>query len=198
MTLYPTTKDDLLRALQQRANGLRGPDEAPHPGATPDELAHAESELGFRLPPLLRHVYAVANGEIGPSDGLLPIGEGDDTLVAVYRSFVDSPDAPQPGEPGFEQYPWPEKLLPICDWGCATWSCLDCRSDDGPIVTASNGEAFVSTGRTLASWLEAWLAGLDLGDEMFEPGPTRTGINPFTKQPFVFTGKGKPRGTRWP
>jgi hypothetical protein len=165
---------------------------------SPSELALAESQLGFPLPPLLRQIYAVANSAIGPGHGLLRIGEGKDALVSVYRSFVESSYAPKPGEPGFDQYPWPERLLPICDWGCAIWSCLDCRTDDGPIVTASNGDAFANTGHTLASWLSAWLAGTNLFEEMFEPGKTRTGINPFTKQALIFRGRGKPRGTRWP
>jgi hypothetical protein len=128
----------------------------------------------------------------------MPIGEGDDTLVSVYRSNVDSTYVPEPGEAGFEQYPWPKLLLPICDWGCAMWSCLDCRSDDGPIVTASNGLAFANTGHTLRSWLSAWLSGADLFEEMFEPGPNRTVINPFTRQPLELKGQGKPRGRPWP
>jgi hypothetical protein len=126
------------------------------------------------------------------------LGEGEDTLADLYRGFVDSTYAPKPSDPGFDQYPWPEKLLPICDWGCAIWSCLDCRSDDGPIVTASNGEAFVSTGHTLGSWLAAWRAGVDLHEEMFEPGPIRTMISPFDGRRVVMRGQGRPRGTRWP
>jgi hypothetical protein len=201
MAPYRTSDDDLLRALRDRLNSLldsEDPEVELRPGATPDELAQTESELGFHLPPLLRRVYAVANGGIGPGDGLSLVGEGEGRLAATYRTFVDSTYAPQPGEPGFEQYPWPEKLLPICDWGGAIWSCLDCQSDEGLMVTASNGEPFVSTGYTLRSWLGARLAGVDLGEDMFEPGPTQTGINPFTKQPVVFKGQGKPRGIRWP
>jgi hypothetical protein len=200
MNPYRTSDDDVLRALQERVNRHFEPDDPapqPYPRATPDEIALTEAELGFHLPPLLRRVYVIANGGIGPGYGLLPVGEGDDTLAALYRSFVDSAHAPKPGEPGFDQYPWPEKLLPICDWGCAIWSCLDCRSDDGPVVTASNGEAFVSTGHSLGSWLAAWLAGVDLGEEMFEPAPTRTIVSPFNGRRVVMKGQGKPRGTRW-
>jgi hypothetical protein len=122
----------------------------------------------------------------------------DETLVTVYRSRVDSTYVPQPGEPGFGQLPWPKLLLPICDWGCAIWSCLDCRSDDGVIVTAAGGEPFATTGHTLRSWLSAWLEGADLFEEMFEPGPNRTAINPFTKKPVTLKSQGKPRGARWP
>jgi hypothetical protein len=202
MPPYRTTDDELLRALRERATALVDPDDPnpePYPLASPDEIADAESQLGFHLPPLLRRVYEIANGGLGPGvQGLLPIGEGDDTLVTVYRSNVDSTYVPKPGETGFDQYPWPKVLLPICDWGCAIWSCLDCRSDDGPIVTSSNGLAFANTGHTLRSWLSAWFAGADLFEEMFEPRPSRTAINPFTKEPVVLRSQGKPRGARWP
>jgi hypothetical protein len=200
MSPYRTTEDELLRALRERAKDLRehdDPNPEPYPSASEAEIAAAEADLTFHLPPLLRRVYEVANGSIGPGNGLFPIGEGEDTLVTVYRAQVDATYTPKPGEPGFDQFPWPERLLPICDWGCAIWSCLDCRSADGPIVTASNGEPFANTGHTLRSWLEAWLAGAELFGEMFEPGPTRTGINPFTKQPIVIKGTGKPKGARW-
>ncbi len=100
---------------------------------------------------------------------LRSLGEVEDTLVTVYRVRVQMLEAPAPGEPGFDQ-----------------------------IVSASNGDPFASTGHTLKSWLESWLAGADLFGEMFEPGPTRTGINPFTRQPMVIKGQGKPRGGRWP
>jgi hypothetical protein len=197
-----TTDDELVRALQERVTDLVDADDPSHalyPFALPDEIADVEARLGFHLPPLLRRAYGIANGGVGPGiQGLLSIGEGKDTLATVYRSFVDSTYVPTPGEAGFDQYPWPKLLLPTCDWGCAIWSCLDCRSDDGPIVTASNGQPFVSTGHTLRSWLSAWLAGVDLFEEMFEPRPSRVGINSFTKQPLVIKGQGKPRGVAWP
>jgi hypothetical protein len=50
----------------------------------------------------------------------------------------------------------------------------------------------------LRSWLSAWLAGADLFEVMFEPGPSRAGINPFTRQPMVIKGQGKAKGARWP
>ena len=199
MSPYRTSDNELLRALRERAIphvDADDPNPDPYSFASPDEIADAESQLGFHLPPLLRRVYEIANGGLGPGvEGLLPIGEGDDTLVTVYRIRVRATHVPKPGEPGFEQGPWPKLLLPICDWGCAIWSCLDCRSDDGVIVTASGGEPFASTGHTLRSWLSAWLAGADLFDEMFEP---QMGINPFTRKPMVLKGTGKPRGMPWP
>jgi hypothetical protein len=193
MSLYRTTPDDdLIRALRDRlpANEVDG---GP---VSAEDIASAEAQLGFQLPPLLRRIYETIDGGIGPGYGLYPLVDGTDTLVARYLEFVNSTYVPEPGEPAYE--PWPKRLLPIVDWGCAMWSCLDCRTDNGPIVTSSNEEPFTSTGHTLNSWLTAWLEGVDLLEEMFEPGPTRPGINPFTKKPIVIKGRGKPRGRKWP
>jgi hypothetical protein len=41
-------------------------------------------------------------------------------------------------------------------------------------------------------------AASNLWSEMFEPGPIRMGINPFTKKPIEIKGQGKPKGARWP
>jgi hypothetical protein len=173
----PYRDDELLRSIRKRVATLLADDGSgtkPNPPASPEEIALTESELGFRLPRLLQAVYGIANGWFGPSHGLLPMGEGEGTLSGTYLAFTAPMDVPEPGEPGFDQCPWPERLLPILDWGCAIWSCLDCRSEDGLVVTASNGEPFASTEHTLRSWLSAWLGGTDLFEEMFEPGPAHT------------------------
>jgi hypothetical protein len=154
-------------------------------------IARAERELGFALPSLLRRVYQeVADGGFGPGFGLFPLqraraeAEIVESLVEVREKLA--------GDPA-----WPQLLLPICDWGCAIWSCLDCRTDDGAIVTLAGEAPLVSTGHDLRSWLRAWLSHRDLWAEMFEPGVRRTGINAFTKQPMEFQGQGKPRGRAW-
>lgn len=161
------------------------------PPAEPVEIAEAEAELGFPLPPLLRRLYGeVGDGGFGPGYGLLPVRHGRDepgqseSLVEVRNKLAVDPR-------------WRQFLLPICEWGCAIWSCLDCRSGDGPIVTVAGEEPFVDTGHVLRSWLAAWIAGVDLWEEMFEPGPTMIGVNPFTKEPFEMKGQGGPRGRPW-
>ena len=141
---------------------------------------------------MLRRIYAeVADGGFGPGYGLFPVQHArsepgqDESLVQVRDKLaIDGR--------------WPSQLVPLCDWGCAIWSCLDCRTDDGPIVTLSGEDPLANTGHDLRSWLRAWLAGTDLFDEMFEPGPTTMGINPFTKKPLEMKGQGKPRGRAWP
>ena len=201
MQMAFATDDELLRALcdRPRAARSRGRTRArPSPPATPVQIAAAEARLGFPLPPLLRRIYELTDGGIGPGPrGILRLDGAADTLTATYASCIDSTYVPAAGDPGFSQYPWPARLLPICDWGCAVWSCLDCGAVDGAIVTSSNGEPFADTGHTLRSWLAAWLDGIDLYEQMFEPPPTHETINPFTRQPMVMKGQGKPRGQRW-
>src|SRR5262249_7834402 len=145
----------------------------PRRPATDADVVSAESYLGYRLPTLLRRIYLdVADGGFGPGYGLFPVLKGrdepgqDESLVVVRNKLAPDPR-------------WIPELLPICDWGCAIWSCLDCRSDDGPIVTAAGENPLTNTGHDLRSWLRAWLGGADLWNDMFEPGPTRVGINPF-------------------
>jgi hypothetical protein len=188
--------ESLLQDLRNVVKLLQRPTPAYQPKvygpANNADVTAAESQLGYRLPTLLRRIYLeVADGGFGPGHGLFPLVRGRDqpgqeeSLMAVRRKLAVDPR-------------WVAELMPICDWGCATWSCLDCRTEDGPIVTVAGEHPFTNTGHDLRSWLRAWLAGADLMNEMFEPGPTRMSINPFTKQPMEMKGQGKPRGRAWP
>lgn len=186
--------EDLRRRVAVAPRRPMGDCDAPkaYPPATATEIADAETKLGFQLPRLLSRLYAeVANGGFGPGHGLFPIGRGhaeprqEESIVQVRNKLAIDPQ-------------WPTHLLPICNWGCAIWSCLDCRTEDGSIITLAGEEPFADTGHNLRSWLQAWLAGRDLWNEMFEPGPAIEGVNPFTKKPIQIGGQGKPRGRPWP
>jgi len=184
----PTRSDDeLIEALHERV-AADGGDQC-HALATSVEIARTEDELGFALPRLLRRIYTeVADGGFGPAYGLFPInrrpgGPGqDESLVEAWKTLSEPP--------------LPSGLLPICEWGCAIWSFLDCRTERGHVITG--GEVpFTDTGRDLRSWFAAWLSGVDLDKEMFEPGARRASVNPFTKEPLVLVARGRPRGTPW-
>ena len=176
----------LLAELARRADQQPG---GRHPPVTMREMEQAESALGFELPSLLRRIFLdVADGGFGPGFGLLrlELGEPRETLVGIYTAFAGAPEDPMP-----------DCLLPICHWGCSIWSCLDCRTEERPIVTMNSDRPLANAGRTLHSWLQAWLDGVKLWDEMFERTEC-TGINPFTKQPIEYRGQGNPKGTPWP
>lgn len=160
--------------------------------ATPSDIAKVEKKLGFALPPLLRRVYGeVADGGFGPFYGIYslkkyPGAAQEQTLGEAYE-VLTSGDWPEP------------RLLPIIEWGDAIWSCLDCRRDDGPMVTVSEEASFVATDYDLAGWLRAWLDGVDLWAAMFEPAKPQMRRNPFTGELAPFPAEiGKPKGKPFP
>lgn len=152
----------------------------PAPLAT---LRSAERTLGFTLPALLGRVYTeVGNGGFGPGSGLLGLEGG----------------YPQDGQVLTDRYPvlvaqgWRDGLLPLWDWGCAAWSCVDAVNPDGPIVTAHE-RGFTVTRFHLADWLAAWCAGVELHGEIFEIEEA-TIINPFTRKPRIIHRRGNAKG----
>jgi hypothetical protein len=152
------------------------------PPVSETELADAEAYLGFRLPALLRDIYLrVGNGGLGPGYGLNRLSggtasNGGESVVAMYLSQRASTLNPS-------QSPSTERLLPICDWGCAIYSSVDCALPDAPVVRHDpnieievdeehrgefTSEVRIQQGAlwvecsSLQAWLEAWLDGREL------------------------------------
>ncbi|MBN2196106.1 MAG: SMI1/KNR4 family protein [Polyangiaceae bacterium] len=187
----PTTANDqLIKLLRERVADETtrvdmGSTQAYLP-ATAAAVEAAESRLGFELPSFyVRILTEVANGGFGPGYGIIGVRPGGDVdddlgsdLVEGYLAQRKNADDPV--------WWWPSKLVAICNWGCATWSCLDCEHPDGRILTSEsldNGASFHETAGSLHDWLAKWAAGVQLGDDMYEVVGSRAGINPFTKQP---------------
>jgi len=132
------------------------------------ECAAAEQRLGFQLPEPVRRVYTtVANGGFGPGYGLMgliggaPLDTGD-SAVSLFENFRDGEDPEDP------LWNWPAGLLPVCHWGCAIYSCVDCTQPDGPVVRFDPnghalgepwGAAFRQESESFEAWLGRWLAG---------------------------------------
>ena len=121
-------------------------------------IAAAEATLGVALPAVLRRVYAeVADGGIGPGNGLMP-------LAAVARRHAEL----RTGAELPRGRAWPEALLPIVDRdpGC---DCVDASSGrvvawDPEGLTERSGEAafrdsFRDVAASVEAWLRAWLDG---------------------------------------
>lgn len=166
--------------------------------ATVEQVTDTERRLGCRLPPLLAELYrTIGNGGWGPGYGLMGIvggleGEaGDGTAVDLYEVFRGD----DPEDPGWK---WPFGLLPINDWGCAIRSCVDCTKPDAAVWTFDPNSTrelgdpmdlcLAKTHDSIAEWFEDWVNGVKLWDVMFEIDEegSRTGINPFTKEPMKF------------
>ena len=122
--------------------------------ATVEVIARAEEELGFRLPELLARLYCeVANGGFGPGFGLIGLSGGHfpngQSIVQIYRearAYV-APD-----------WNWPDGRLPICDWGCAILTCVDCKSENYQIVFSEEGR-FTRLPCSLFEWMQVWCSG---------------------------------------
>jgi hypothetical protein len=175
---------DRLSARLPWVDGLAGIAGATMPDPTPPltdaGIAEVEARLGFDLPSGLRHVYqTVANGGFGPGYGLTGIGVDGftDDLgdTADTRYLADR--APNPDWPLWE---WPDKLLPICDFGCAIYHCVDCAT--GEILVwepnlwtpedAPDTAIFV-TGVDILDWFDRWSRGETLDQYLADPELTQ-------------------------
>ena len=160
----PKLDDRLVEALRARAGGAPRLDDV--------DLGAGETRIGVELPGRLRDLYRrVGNGGFGPGYGIVGFvgGARDDLGRDVVEDYLIR-SRPHPDDPAWS---WPSNLLPICHWGCGIYSCVDCSSEDAPVVRfdpnvfAGDWSAcFAPERESLAQWLQAWL----VGEEMFESG----------------------------
>jgi hypothetical protein len=149
---------------------------APAPPITPSLLIASENALGFQVPHELKRLYAeIGNGGFGPGYGLLGLlgGAVDDlgeTAVQKYAALREHST-----EDG--AVPWPLALLPICNWGCAIYSCIDCSTlrysmeifDPNPHEDHCThwSDAFFSESCDFYGWIELWATGTDLWERLY-------------------------------
>jgi len=143
--------------------------------ATADSLAQDEQAFGYALPNLLKRLYAeIGNGGFGPGYGLIGLTSGvpDDqkrTALEAYALYRGQ----DPDDPSWR---WPAGMLPICNWGCAIYSCIDCSKASFPMVIfdpnahaedGNWGDAFFPECETFDQWIQLWAAGSNLWDRMY-------------------------------
>jgi hypothetical protein len=133
-------------------------DPAPPPAGDAD-VAEAEAQLGFSLPPALRQLYVeVADGGVGPGAGVYGLAE----LVAKHREMTSEPVGPQGQD-------WPAELLPIHgeDWDLVAidrrsgrlvyWDLEELDDDDElPPGQPTWAASFVPEADSLEAWLGRW------------------------------------------
>ena len=136
------------------------------PPASQEDVAAAESALGFALPEDLKQLYtSIANGGFGPSVGFLSLAE----VSARYRDLRSDPQGPC-------DEVWPEHLLPIIpvDMGEACYDLrtgkIICWDQEELVDEDSEDEAwdrsFTSWADSLADWLETWLAKRPMSEQL--------------------------------
>jgi SMI1 / KNR4 family (SUKH-1) len=165
----------IRRRLKAKVTDLGGASYSRLRPGDPVEIAADEKRLGFALPPLLKRIYTeIGNGGFGPGYGLIGLTNGvpDDTgrtAPEVYRLMrgVNRDD------PNWE---WPEGLLPICHWGCAIVSCVDCADPNfrmrifDPNVHDDEREwadSLFEESNGFETWIREWASGADLWSAMY-------------------------------
>lgn len=186
----PMNDDELLERLRaRRADPATRVDMHPIPVPRLYDCAHVETlhtevSLGIELPPLLLRIYTeVGNGGFGPGSGMLGLKGGyadvDGRVLTERCQYLIA-------------HGWPRRLLPLWDWGCAAWSCVDAASVGARIVTADE-HGFTVTRFKLDDWLAEWCAGVELHGEIFEIEDASM-MNPFTHEPMSIKCRGKAKG----
>lgn len=172
-----------IRRLAPLAGGLPGLNVAMGPGGgmvmmgsgaagklgepvTDAALAHADQQLGFRLPEPLRQLLRIADGGFGPGGGLLSTAR----TLSRYRKLNAKPQGP-----GGEL--WPAKLLPIFE-ADEEIVCLDLETgaitsyDPSRMADIHGGywrRSFAKQASSLSELMENWL-GETTFEEDIQPG----------------------------
>jgi hypothetical protein len=152
------SEDQLIAAIRHRAsNPATRTDFADRiyrelgPPASADAIEAAEREMGCRFHQLHARLFKeVGNGGFGPGNGLIGIPEGS--------LHVEEPSMIELKQGLFSEH---EKLVPLCDWGCGIWSCVDCET--GAILSTSEF-GLRDLEHDLYSWFEDWISGVSLWD----------------------------------
>ena len=167
------TEDEVFAAIRLRVEAGQPTD---LPGADPEEpapeeaLDDAERVIGYPLPPLLRRLYAeVANGGFGPFGGVEGVDGGFASEAGMLADYTGWRDDELP-----EDFPaWTPGVVSFCDFGCAMWALLDCRTPAGKVLFLDQSTLF-DLDLTLARWFTLWLAGdldmVKLAAERAAPG----------------------------
>ena len=141
-----------------RANGAETIVDNLAPGATDEDLAFAEANLGFALPAAVRALWRVHDGQLSEQDGfyemydLLSCSAADDDQLPFYvEGSIGSPRAVS--ESGLE----PQEIA------SKAWLMIAARDSDGVAVNGVTGRVFRVRHDDspclylLASSVEAWL-----------------------------------------
>ncbi|WP_052850557.1 SMI1/KNR4 family protein [Streptomyces avicenniae] len=144
-----------VRARAERESGdLR-------PCVGEQDVARAESLLGFPLPPVLAGLYRhVADGGFGPEYFLLPLVGEEGTVVSTYRALRA------------EAGTWPHGMVPVLDWGCGMYAAVDCLREGAPVLLFEPNavgddwaDAWFEDAPSLRGWLLSWLDGTGWWEE---------------------------------
>jgi hypothetical protein len=115
-------------------------------------VVEAEKAVGHSLPALLRRLYLeIGNGGFGPGYGILALrgGHTDDQGNTALDLLAELPEAPH-------------GVLPLCHWGEAIYSLVDCRDPVGRMWSFDpnpGGPPLFLEPFDFSVWLQRWVDG---------------------------------------
>jgi hypothetical protein len=151
--------DELLGRLRARANGCTP--------ISPQQLTEIEARLG-RLPELLRLILTDI-GEVGPGvERFSGAKILEDTLRFAKENAWKS----------ISPSGAPARLIVIAGWGSpGAYNCIDAEHPSSPVYFFEQDSLLIEPLRergwliphrpSLRTWLESWLDGVDLFDELY-------------------------------
>jgi hypothetical protein len=175
--------ESLLNRIQSHLSATRATLRFPACGEV-----HVDAEekiLGFKIHPFLTSLYlTVGNGGFGPGYGIIGVSGGHEsdlgTLARTYRQL-------QEGSAYFGDE-WSEGLLPFCGWGCNIFSCVDCLGDNATVYQSEECREF-RMNYSLEDFMEMWLAGVSILDQLGKTRGRIKAIDPVTGQRFALFGR---------
>jgi hypothetical protein len=164
----------IRRRLQAKITAMGGASSSGLGPGDSVEITNDEKRLGFPLPPLMKRIYVeIANGGFGPGYGLIGLTNGvpDDTGNTAPDIYGQLRGANR-DDPNWR---WPQALLPICHWGCAILSCVDCTDSSfrmrifDPNVHKGDdwADCFFEQSNAFEIWMKQWASGADLWKAMY-------------------------------
>ena len=185
--------DQLVAAICQRAsNPATRTDFADRrhrelgPPASADAIEAAERKMGCHFHHFHRRLFReVGNGGFGPGDGLIGIPGG--SLDVEERSVIELRRGL------FSGHEKALSVVPLCDWGCGIWSCIDCETG---VILSMSESGLRGLKQGLHSWLEDWISGVNLWDRIVVVDEIRI-KHPRTRQWVVSQTVTGMRGTTW-
>ena len=126
-----------------------------YPVASESDADKTEEEIGFPIPALLRRLYLeVSNGIAGFGYDIIGLKGGcaasPGTLVLSYLDLKAAFN--------YSRRKWRPGLLPFCDWGCCSLSCVDCSDPAAPVLTYDPNE-LSEEGYSLREFFGMWVKG---------------------------------------
>jgi hypothetical protein len=134
MTLFDRIRERVRDP--QRATSMSHVDPCEqYPPTTQLCVEAAEAAIELPLPLLLRKLYThIGNGGVGPAWGVLGV-EGSPHAYTWAQAYPRKPLGLIGVYYQWRRWSaWPAQLVPICDWGCSHWSCLDCSQPHAPVI----------------------------------------------------------------